>query len=68
MPFGGLRRRSARGFLHAGGESRQSAVVRDVQNKIALRLNASVELRHSAKKGKIIIEYLGNDDLQRYSK
>ena len=43
----------------------QSAVVRDVQNKIALRLNASVELRHSAKKGKIIIEYLGNDDLQR---
>ena len=31
----------------------------------ALRGNASVELRHSAKKGKIIIEYLGNDDLQR---
>lgn len=43
----------------------QSAVVRDIQNKISTRLNASVEVRHGAKKGKIIIEYLGNDDLQR---
>lgn len=43
----------------------QSAVVRDIQNKISTRLNASVEVRHGSKKGKIIIEYLGNDDLQR---
>ena len=40
-------------------------MVRDIQNKISTRLNASVEVRHGAKKGKIIIEYLGNDDLQR---
>gem|GEM_PF-3390167 len=43
----------------------QSAVVRDIQNKISTRLNASVEVRHGSKKGKIIIEYLGKDDLQR---
>ncbi|MBR4596884.1 MAG: ParB/RepB/Spo0J family partition protein [Opitutales bacterium] len=43
----------------------QSAVVRDIQNKIAERLNAAVELRHTPKRGKIIIEYFGNDDLQR---
>ena len=43
----------------------QSTVVRDVENKIALRLNAKVELKHSSRKGKIVIEYLGNDDLHR---
>ncbi|MBO7520982.1 MAG: ParB/RepB/Spo0J family partition protein [Opitutales bacterium] len=43
----------------------QDAVVRDVQKKIAERLNAAVELRHTPKRGKIIIEYFGNDDLQR---
>ncbi len=43
----------------------QSAVIRSIQNKISSRLNASVEIRHAPKKGKIIIEYIGNDDLQR---
>jgi len=43
----------------------QTAVVRDIQNKISTRLNASVELKHAPKHGKIIIDYFGNDDLQR---
>lgn len=43
----------------------QTAVVRDLQKKISSRLNASVELKHTPKRGKIIIEYIGNDDLQR---
>jgi len=43
----------------------QNAVIRDIQNKISSRLNASVEIKHTPKRGKIIINYLGNDDLQR---
>lgn len=43
----------------------QDAVVKDVMRRISKRLNASVELKHTPKKGKIIIEYFGNEDLQR---
>ncbi len=43
----------------------QTAVIRDIQNKISTRLNAGVELKHTPKHGKIVIEYFGNDDLQR---
>lgn len=43
----------------------QSAVVKDLEGKISQRLNAQVSLRHSPKRGKIVIEYLGNEDLQR---
>ena len=43
----------------------QNAVIRDIQNKISSRLNAEVEIRHGQKRGKIVISYLGNDDLQR---
>lgn len=49
----------------AKGSAAQDAVVRDIQNKIAGKLNAKVELRHAPKHGKIIIDYYGNDDLQR---
>ncbi len=49
----------------AKSKSVQTVVIKDLQKKISQRLNASVELKHSAKKGKIIIEYIGNDDLQR---
>ncbi|MBR6389318.1 MAG: ParB/RepB/Spo0J family partition protein [Opitutales bacterium] len=49
----------------SGSKAAQSAVVRDVQKKISERLNAAVELKHTPKRGKIIIEYFGNDDLQR---
>lgn len=43
----------------------QATVIRDIQRKIANRLNAEVEVKHTPKKGKIIIEYQGNDDLGR---
>ena len=43
----------------------QNAVIRDIQNKISSKLNASVVLQHSGKRGKIVIEYLDNDDLSR---
>lgn len=43
----------------------QTAVIKDIQNRISTRLNAGVEIKHTPKHGKIVIEYFGNDDLQR---
>ncbi|MBO6103145.1 MAG: ParB/RepB/Spo0J family partition protein [Opitutales bacterium] len=53
------------GSMRAAKPAAQSAVIRDLQKKVSAKLNASVEIRHGAKKGKIIIEYAGNGDLQR---
>lgn len=43
----------------------QNAVIRDIQNRVSSKLNAEVEIKHNQKRGKIIISYVGNDDLQR---
>lgn len=43
----------------------ESAVILDLQKQISSRLNTKVELKHTPKKGRIVIEYYGNDDLQR---
>lgn len=43
----------------------QDAVIQDLQKRVSSHLNASVTLQHSPKKGKLIIEYRGNDDLNR---
>lgn len=48
-----------------GSESARSAVIADIERKVSSRLNAKVEIRHGAKRGKIVIQYLGNEDLQR---
>ncbi|MBL4575628.1 MAG: ParB/RepB/Spo0J family partition protein [Opitutaceae bacterium] len=40
-------------------------VIEDIQKRFSSHLNAKVELKHSPKKGKILIEYQGNEDLQR---
>lgn len=40
-------------------------IVRDLEKQLSSRLNTKVHLKHTAKKGRIIIEYFGNDDLQR---
>lgn len=41
------------------------AAVSSIQNRLTSHLGARVALKHSPKKGRIIIEYAGNDDLQR---
>lgn len=43
----------------------KNAVIRDIQNRISSRLNAEVEIKHGQKRGKIVISYIGNDDLER---
>lgn len=43
----------------------QSAVITDLEKRLCSRLNTHVALKHGPKHGKIIIEYAGNEDLQR---
>lgn len=43
----------------------EQTVIHDLEKQLSTRLNTKVQLKHTPKKGKIIIEYYGNDDLQR---
>ncbi len=43
----------------------ESATVANIEKKLTSHFNARVSLKHSPKKGKIVIEYQGNTDLQR---
>ena len=45
-----------------GGEA---TAVASIEKKLTSHFNARVSLKHSPKKGKIVIEYQGNTDLQR---
>jgi len=45
-------------------EAEQTAI-RDLEKRIGEHFNTRVALKHSAKKGRITIEYFGNDDLDR---
>ncbi len=44
---------------------KDASTVSGIEKKLTSHLGARVELQHTAKKGKIVIEYRGNDDLQR---
>jgi ParB family chromosome partitioning protein len=43
----------------------EAAVVTDIQKRLTTHLGARVSLQHTPKHGRIVIEYAGNDDLQR---
>ncbi len=43
----------------------EASAIRDIEKRISSALNARVSLKHSPKKGRLIIEYQGNDDLTR---
>lgn len=43
----------------------EATAIADVQKRLSSALSTPVQLRHSARKGRIIIEYFGNEDLQR---
>lgn len=43
----------------------EATAIADVQKRLSSALSTPVQLRHSPRKGKIIIEYFGNEDLQR---
>jgi ParB family chromosome partitioning protein len=43
----------------------EAATLNDIEKKLTAHLGARVSLRHSPRRGRIIIEYKGNEDLQR---
>jgi ParB family chromosome partitioning protein len=43
----------------------EAAAVADIEKRLGSHLGARVALHHSAKRGRIVIAYAGNDDLQR---
>jgi ParB family chromosome partitioning protein len=45
--------------------SKDAATVAGIEKKLTTHLGAPVAVLHSAKKGRIVIEYRGNEDLQR---
>jgi ParB family chromosome partitioning protein len=45
--------------------ARDAAAVEDIQKRLTSHLGARVAVLHTPKKGRIVIEYRGNDDLQR---
>jgi len=43
----------------------EQTAIRDLEKRMGSHFNTRVALKHTAKKGKIMIEYFGNDDLDR---
>ncbi len=43
----------------------EAAAVADIEKRLTTHLGARVSLRHAPKRGRIVIEYAGNGDLQR---
>ncbi len=43
----------------------EAAAIADLQRTLSNTLSTRVQLKHTPKKGKLVIEYFGNDDLQR---
>ena len=48
-----------------GLSAKDAATVTGIEKKLTSHLGARVAVQHSARKGKIVIEYRGNEDLQR---
>jgi ParB family chromosome partitioning protein len=55
---------SKKGKGNKTSEAEQTAI-RDLEKRIGEHFNTRVALKHTAKKGRIMIEYFGNDDLDR---
>lgn len=45
--------------------TQESRAIASLEKRLSSQLKTQVALKHSAKKGKLIIDYYGNDDLQR---
>ena len=43
----------------------EATAIRDLEKRLAEHLNANVTVKHGVKRGKLTIEYTGNDDLDR---
>lgn len=59
-----------RGAVNRSGQGRavpaaEATAIADIEKRLTSFLNARVLLKHARKKGRIVIEYQGNEDLQR---
>ncbi len=48
-----------------GAGSAETTAVRDLEKRISSSLNTPVQLKHTPKRGRMVISYFGNEDLQR---
>lgn len=48
-----------------GRPEAEAAALRDLERRLQRRLSTKVSLKHTPKKGRIIIDYFGNEDLER---
>ena len=59
-------RRSSPGSQDRGRQAGpEQGAIQDLERRMTSELNTRVSLQHGAKRGKIVIEYQGNEDLQR---
>lgn len=60
-------RRSGKAKSSGGRElpAAEASAIEDIEKRMTSYLNTTVALKHAPKKGRITIEYAGNDDLQR---
>lgn len=56
---------SNRSPVRRSAPAAESIAVEDLERRLTSALSTPVQLKHTPKKGKIIIEYYGNEDLQR---
>jgi ParB family transcriptional regulator, chromosome partitioning protein len=54
-----------RAAAKSGLSAKDSATVAGIERKLTSHLGARVAVLHTPKKGRIVIEYRGNEDLQR---
>ena len=60
-----LRNEKANSSKNHAKSTSEDIVIRDLEKRIGAHFNSKVAIKHGAKKGKLTIEYLGNDDLER---
>ncbi len=53
------------GIKRSGLPAEEAQAIDDLQKQLSTAFSTRVQLKHTSKKGRIIIEYHGNDDLQR---
>ena len=56
---------SSKGRTSGNASEAEVVAIRDLEKRIGEHLNSRVSIKHSTKKGKITIEYFGNEDLER---
>lgn len=54
-----------KGSSHTGSDNRENTAIASLEKRLMSAWNANVSIHHTPKKGRITIEYFGNDDLQR---